>query len=200
MNLRGHSNTVTCVQLLSTKESQELGALLAEPSTSRLALTASSDCCLKLWDIEKGTTLRSIYTYSGVTALCYLPAQQYCAIGSEGGKLEVYTLHGEEHTNPIFSVKTFEGPVTSIKLEGDQLFCSSMDGLISVWSFNGSELNRIYLSEDLNKNNLRIRPILGLTLNGDDKIFYGDDGSSIKALSWKTGILFFLIMLLQLLK
>lgn len=189
MNLRGHTNTVTCVQLLSAQESQDLTVVLALedlPNSPRLALTASADCCLKLWDVEKGTALRSIYTFSGVTALCYLPTFQHCAIGSEGGKLEIYTLHGEDHMNPVCSLKTFDGPVTSIKLQGSQLVCSSLDGLISVWSFNGSELSRTYLSEDLSKK-LRIRPILSLTASADDRVFYGDEGSSVKALSWKTG-------------
>ena len=120
INLRGHTNTVTSVSLQSAEDSKTLNALLcgttSEDATGpRLALTGSLDCCLKLWNIENGTALRSIYTFSGITALCYLPAQQYCIVGSEGGKLEVYTFH-EENTNPLFSIKTFESAVSSIKV------------------------------------------------------------------------------------
>ena len=188
MNLRGHSNTVTCAQLLTAEESQELitQSALNVPPTSRLALTGSSDCCLKLWDIGTGKALRSIYTYSGVTALCYLPSQQRCVIGSEGGKLELYSLNEEEQsTNPLFSLKTFEGPVSSIKLQSKHIVCSSSDGLISVWTINGSELNRIYLSEDVKL--VRQRPILCLASDQDERIFYGDEGASVKVLSWKNG-------------
>lgn len=120
MNLRGHTNTVTCVSLITAEDSKTLNALLSgntneETTGPRLALTGSSDCYLKLWNIENGTALRSIYTFSGVTALCYLPAQQYCIVGSEGGKLEVYTFL-EESVNPLSSIKTFESAVSSIKV------------------------------------------------------------------------------------
>lgn len=186
MNLRGHSNTITCAQLLTAEESQSLAKDVLDVPTTRLALTGSSDCCLKLWDIENGTALRSIYTYSGVTALCYLPDQQRCVIGSEGGKLEMYSLHEEEHSaNPLFSLKTFEERVTGIKLHENHLICSSSDGLVSVWTINGSQLSRIYLSEDIKS--VSQRPILCLTAGQNDRIIYGDEGSSIKVLSWKNG-------------
>jgi len=125
MNLRGHTNTVTCVRLLSARQSQELNSSLSgsaaadnETHSPRLALSASSDCCLKLWNMATGSALSSIYTYSGVTALCYLPEQQYCVIGSEGGKLEVYNFL-EEDANPIDSQTAFEGGVSSIKVLGE---------------------------------------------------------------------------------
>lgn len=118
-NLRGHTNTVTCTSLLSTEASKILNSVLSgtisEETGPRLLISGSSDCCLKLWSVDKGSALRSIYTFSGVTALCYLSAQQYCVVGSEGGKLEIYTF-AEENTNPIFSFKAFEGPVSSIKV------------------------------------------------------------------------------------
>lgn len=121
MNLRGHTNTVTCVCLLSAEQSQELCSSLSVAvdqetlQSPRLALSASSDCDLKLWNMETGSALKSIYTFSGVTALCYLPEQQYCVIGSEGGKLEVYSFL-EDQTNPIVSNTGFDGAVSSIKV------------------------------------------------------------------------------------
>jgi len=122
MNLRGHTNTVTCVRLLSAQQSQALTSSLSgsdptenETHSSRLVLSASSDCCLKLWNMETGSALSSIYTFSGVAALCYLPEQQYCVIGSEGGKLEVYNFL-EEDTNPLDSQTAFEGGVSSMKV------------------------------------------------------------------------------------
>lgn len=131
-NLRGHTNTVTCASLLTAEQSRNLSASLSgttsEEAGPRLALTGSSDCCLKLWNIDSGTALCSIYTFSGVTALCYLPDQQYCVIGSEGGKLEVYTFL-EENTNPLFSIKTFDSSVSSIKV-----FISCY--CLSEWWFN----------------------------------------------------------------
>ena len=75
-------------------------------------------------------------------------------------------------------------------MEGDNLICSSLDGLISVWLLRGSKLSRIYQSEDLVSVGkiITVRPILCAAPASDSRIFFGDDGSSIKILSWKTGI------------
>lgn len=121
-SLRGHTNSVTCVGLISLSDSHKLADSLRgngnECSTdnSQLALSASFDCCLKLWNIENGNNIRSIYTFNSITALCYLPNQlDQCIIGTEGGKLEVYSFI-EEHSSPLVSIKPFDGPVSSIKV------------------------------------------------------------------------------------
>jgi WD40 repeat protein len=104
---------------LSAEESKNLCAvppgIVDEEGSPRLALSGSSDCCLKLWNLENGSALRSIYTFNPVTALCYLPANQYCVVGSEGGKLEIYSFL-EESTHALFSIKTFESSVSYIKV------------------------------------------------------------------------------------
>jgi hypothetical protein len=78
-------------------------------------------------------------------------------------------------------------------MEGEHLICSSLDGLISVWDVRGSKLARIYQSEDLVSVGkiIAVRPILCAAPASDSRIFFGDDGSSIKILSWKTGIFLF---------
>ena len=59
--------------------------------------------------------LSSIYTFSGITAMCYYPLNHSCLIGSEGGKLEAYSL-SDEQPNPLISHRAFDGPVSSIKV------------------------------------------------------------------------------------
>ena len=81
----------------------------------RLALSASSDCCFKLWNILDGTMLTSVYTFSGITAMCYYPRNHSCIVGSEGGKLEVYKLFSEQ-MSPLISYRAFDGAVSSIKV------------------------------------------------------------------------------------
>lgn len=81
----------------------------------RLALSASSDCCFKLWNILDGTMLTSVYTFSGITAMCYYPLNHSCIVGSEGGKLEVYKLFSEQ-MSPLISYRAFDGAVSSIKV------------------------------------------------------------------------------------
>lgn len=119
MNLRGHTNAITCVSLLTAQQSKELYSQMVEndneEASPRLVISTSVDCCIKLWNIEDGSVLRSIYTFSGITALCYLPTLNSCVIGSEGGKLEVYSLLSE-HVHPVASHRAFEGPVSSIKV------------------------------------------------------------------------------------
>lgn len=119
MNLRGHTNAITCVCLLNGQQSEELHSQLVESEKEeenpRLVISTSADCCIKLWNIKDGSALRSIYTFSGITALCYLPSSNSAAIGSEGGKLEVYSLLREQ-VHPLASHRAFEGPLSSIKV------------------------------------------------------------------------------------
>lgn len=58
-----------------------------------------------------------------------------------------------------------------------------------MWKLRGSELSRIYQSEDLISDGkiITVRPILCAWPASDSRIYFGDDGSSIKLLSWKTG-------------
>jgi len=191
-SLRGHSNTVTCVSLLSMTESSNLTSLLSgTESSSRLGLSASLDCCLKLWNITDGTMLSSIYTFSGITAMCYYPLNHSCLIGSEGGKLEAYSL-SDEQPNPLISHRAFDGPVSSIKLVNEQIICCSLDGLISVYTLkneNGLEFCRLFHSECLVSKvgqSILTRPVLSLALTGSS-ICYGDEGVNLKLLNWKQG-------------
>ena len=141
MNLRGHTSTVTCVSLLSNEQSKilshELYGTIDQEKNVRLVLTGSLDCCLKLWNIENGTALRSIYTFSGITALRYLPSHRYCILGSEGGKLEMYAFH-EDAANPLYSLKTFENSVSSIQVSYKFLYGKQLSKLISISNFSDS--------------------------------------------------------------
>lgn len=204
-NLRGHSNSITCVSLLSTTESHDLVALLSENAENsygndispRLALSASMDCCFKLWNIIDGSMLTSTYTYSSITAMCYFPYSHSCIIGSEGGKLEVYSFFSDEQPNPLISLRAFDGPVSMIKLQNENIICSSLDGSISVFKLkneNGLELCRLFHSESLTTElgqAVTTRPVLSLGLSGSTAdactICYGDEGANLKVLNWKQG-------------
>ena len=111
---------MTGVILLSVAQSQELGghldlAIGENAISPRLAITSSLDCCLKLWNIDSGSTVASIYTYSSITAVCYVPAHLCCIVGSEGGKLEVYSFNSQQN-NPLYSIHAFDEAVSSIKV------------------------------------------------------------------------------------
>jgi len=202
-SLRGHSNGITCVSLLSATESRDLMALVNENGCSndtgpRLALSAAMDCCFKLWNIIDGTMLSSVYTYSGITAMCYFPSNHACIIGSEGGKLEVYSFFTDEQPNPLVSLRAFDGPVSKIELRNDNIICCSLDGFISVFTLknneNQLELVRLFHSERLvseSGQTVSTRPVLSLALPGspatNGPICYGDEGANIKILNWKEG-------------
>lgn len=55
----------------------------------------------------------------------------------------------------------------------------------------GTELSRLFRSDDLVPETghvIRCRPILSLAVNSAyPTIFYGDEGATVKMLTWKTG-------------
>lgn len=116
-DLRGHSNSITCVRLLPSGAARKLGYdLPGHSADDDLALTCSLDCYVKLWHLASSTVLRQIYTFSGVTSVCYTEKDGgWCIVGSEAGKLSVYNLAAENVEQPLCcSVNAFQQAVTGI--------------------------------------------------------------------------------------
>ena len=52
------------------------------PESDKLALSGSTDCSVRLWCLNSGETLRSIYTYNSVTCLGLIANSGYIVSGS----------------------------------------------------------------------------------------------------------------------
>ena len=62
-SLRGHTGPVTGVRLLSREDNVRLAAALGlseetKETPAGLAVSASQDCCLKVWNLESGQCVR----------------------------------------------------------------------------------------------------------------------------------------------
>ncbi|XP_063712213.1 uncharacterized protein LOC134840375 [Symsagittifera roscoffensis] len=113
--LLGHSGTVTAVKIIypliktdadhanNKAELQNFIGRLNKDAGSEVArgedglcLTASTDCCIKLWNYSSGLILRSVYTFSSVTSIHLMASSlgregRLAVIsGNESGKLQIW--------------------------------------------------------------------------------------------------------------
>ncbi|XP_075248486.1 uncharacterized protein LOC142341434 isoform X2 [Convolutriloba macropyga] len=212
--LLGHSGTVTCVKILpSSLEIRQVLAQLSngegsENQLERCCLTASTDCCIKLWNYLSGEMFKSIYTFGSVSSLCWVSAiprmissvNTSIISGSESGKLQIWDV---VEANEVMSHKCHEESINKIEVNENVIFTSSKDGLVKIWQLNcDSEgcvtVNLQFVSDCLKRfpqssgSDLKSRCSFGdiraMVVDFDDQlIFVGDDGPNIKIVDWRNG-------------
>ncbi|CAH1774517.1 unnamed protein product [Owenia fusiformis] len=187
-NLGGHSGTVTAIVLLDEQHSTIIGREYNLNDTDRIVVSGSLDCSLRLWSIDTGSTLKSIYTFNPVTTIGYIGGAGLIVSGSDGGKLELWDpVSGET----VHSVLAFEDRVTCIHVVEDSIHCSCSDGTIKIYTVRDRTLCTMYESENVQsvtRGSLILRNILSLQVSRD-KIFFGDNGVNIKVLEWRAGVI-----------
>ncbi|XP_033641814.1 mitochondrial division protein 1-like [Asterias rubens] len=188
-SLGGHSGTVTSVILLSSDESAELVSdydLSVE--NDRIAITGSKDCTIKIWSLETGQAVHSIYTYNPVECLGYIAERGLVVSGSDGGKVELWDI--KEGTN-VFSTIGHDDAITCVQTSKTNVYTSSSDGIIKLWQLRDKSLHATFVSENISSKSsthlLMRRHIRSLAVSGET-IYYGDDGLNVKALDWKRGL------------
>ncbi|XP_078696146.1 uncharacterized protein LOC144924621 isoform X2 [Branchiostoma floridae x Branchiostoma belcheri] len=189
-SLGGHTGTVTSVILLSPDESRRLSLLYDLFSDwsekDRLVISGSTDCSIRLWSIGRGCDFRSIYTYSSVQSLCYSEEEGLIISGSDGGKIQVWD---SETRSNIQSIRGHNTSVTCLQVEGTHVVSVCEEGVVKVWEIRDQNLHVVYVNESVKcdpPGPLKARPILSLAY-ANNKIYYGDDGTNIKVLDWKSG-------------
>ncbi|XP_078615000.1 uncharacterized protein LOC144884049 isoform X4 [Branchiostoma floridae x Branchiostoma japonicum] len=189
-SLGGHTGTVTSVILLSPDESRRLSLLYDLFSDwsekDRLVISGSTDCSIRLWSIGRGCDFRSIYTYSSVQSLCYSEEEGLIISGSDGGKIQVWD---SESRSNVQSIRGHNTSVTCLQVEGTHVVSVCEEGIVKVWEIRDQNLHVVYVNESVKLDPpgpLKARPILSLAY-ANNKIYYGDDGTNIKVLDWKSG-------------
>uniref|UniRef100_A0A8C4T922 F-box/WD repeat-containing protein 7-like n=1 Tax=Erpetoichthys calabaricus TaxID=27687 RepID=A0A8C4T922_ERPCA len=183
-NLGGHTGGVTCLTVLPKDYCKILANSLDMNSTEKFVVSGSVDCSLIVWALSTGHSVQSIYTFSAVSALCFLPHKEMIASGSDGGKIDVWDLISKDH---IQSLRAHDDLVSTLQPHGPLLFTGSWDGSVKVWECEGESTRSIPLRH------LRTCDILGhlvsvRSLSARGEIVYvGTNRASIQVLQWKTG-------------
>ncbi|CAL1261653.1 unnamed protein product [Larinioides sclopetarius] len=183
----GHNAAVTSVILLTAEESKALGSKLNCFQTSRIAVSASYDCHIRLWSVLDGHEISSFHVFDSIICMGYLKNHNYIVVGTKGGKLEVWDLHLAEQVNYVFA---HDSSVFNLKIHDCYVYSLSKDGTVKVWLFYEEELQPLYTT--------RRKEFISGTSNFvptqwqaiavyNDLLFIGDNTSRIKALNWRIG-------------
>ncbi|XP_076321604.1 uncharacterized protein LOC143231020 [Tachypleus tridentatus] len=186
-NLRGHTSSVTGVLLLCQQSSAALAVRLDCPSFQQLAVSCALDCYIIVWSIPNGQLLKSVYTYNGITAVGFTENDELFVTGTDGGKVELWDVVSGEVQH---SIHGHEENVTSIATDGaNQVFTTSVDGVLKVWNVKLRHLQLLYALEEESSRALTrpLRHSLKTVVSYLDKLYLGDDSVSIKILDWRNG-------------
>lgn len=183
----GHSGSVTALLLLNPNQSKALKKKMSLTKVSRIAITGSLDCHIKLWSVLEGKELASIYTFNGITCLGYLESDCLVVVGTEGGKLELWNLSSAK---AIISVHAHEDAVTDIKVIDNYIYSVSIAGTVKVWSFEDDDIYPVYTRKrkEVSSDKTGFKPTHWNTVAVENNVMYlGDNTNSIKVLDWRAG-------------
>lgn len=194
-SLGGHESTITKVLFLRDQPFKKIPPVLS----------ASTDCSLRLWNLDEGQMTKSIYIYNTISCMDYSSGQ--ALIGTDGGKVEVYNVESGEQT---FTINAYDGTsVTAVKfLDSNKIVCGSTTGIIKIYD------TTIEKSDDLasaaiftldsetvtvnskSESKTEDQPSHGLNMSKincmvvyDNLVIYGDNGYNIKVLDYEKGSL-----------
>lgn len=122
------------------------------------------------------------------------------AIGTEGGKVEVYNV---ESGDQLFSMKSHDEAVSAVKLLADnKVACGSTDGVLKIYNISITQLEPVFVLDPLK---VAIKQACGITANDNqtkstlsmskitcitswkDLVIYGDEGFNLKVLDYEKG-------------
>ncbi|XP_015193449.2 uncharacterized protein [Lepisosteus oculatus] len=186
-HLGGHTGGVTCLSLPPPEHCNILARSLGLGSSERFILSGSVDSCVRVWALNSGSCIRSIYTFNSVMSLSFIPeGEGYIVTGSDGGKVEVWSwLSGE----CCHSVTAHEDSVTALKTHGPHLFSGSADGGVSVWEVtagsrgDGAPLRRLTHWSPVHTG---LAGVCCLSPRGE-RVYVADGRASLGVLDWRNG-------------
>ncbi|KAF8794621.1 hypothetical protein HNY73_002586 [Argiope bruennichi] len=187
-NFAGHNAAVTSVILLSSEESETLRSKLNCFQTSRIAVSASYDCHIRLWSVLDGMKFYPVsLTY--FCAWIYLKEHNYvvvgtgfCFLGGFGG----FPLGKNPLKFPFGSAH--DSSVSSLKIHDCYVYSSSKDGkTVKVWLFDEEELQPLYTRRRGNIPHINFSYTGGNGTVHNDVLFLGDNTSCLKTLDWRIG-------------
>ncbi|CAB3991914.1 F-box WD repeat-containing 7-like isoform X2 [Paramuricea clavata] len=175
-SMGGHTGGITSVLLVKKDNQGE------QSNEGYIGVTGSHDCSIRIWSLADGKPLRSIYAYSPVLSLDR--RKGVLLSGSEGGKVELWDL---EVGDDICSTRnTDDDAVTCVKFQGERVVSGSSTGTVKVWDVRQKSLSPSLSSPDQNTAFGKRRRVHCLATT-DDVVYWGDDGTNIKALDIRAG-------------
>lgn len=114
--LQGHDDRVNVVSFSSEKEK---------------VISGSADRSIKIWDVNKGSSLKSIPCGSIVRSIDYFQSEPHFVTGHNDGSLRIYSVRDNANIKPIINIKgVFDGGITSVRLSNchNYVLASSTDG------------------------------------------------------------------------
>ncbi|KAK3743314.1 hypothetical protein RRG08_007552 [Elysia crispata] len=181
----GHTETVTCVISVDASCS-----CLIDPQFSpddNLIISSSFDCTFKMWSLNTGQLLKSVYTFNPLTKICFFLSGKQLITGSDGGKLELWNIVTGEN---CFSTLAYESSVTDFAVSNEMIYSSSATGLIKVHQVREDGGMACLFESD------EVKTVEGKTLTPrhircmtkiPSGILFGDDSKNLKLLDWKKG-------------
>ncbi|KAE8288985.1 Kinesin-like protein KIF21A Kinesin-like protein KIF2 Renal carcinoma antigen NY-REN-62 [Larimichthys crocea] len=186
-NLGGHTGGVTCLSAPPPEYCKRLARSLSVSDKERFILSGSADCYVKIWALNIGQCVKSIYTFNAVTALCFVPEEDgYIITGSDGGKVQAWSWHTFENCQ---SINAHQEAVTSIQSQGPLVFSGSAEGGVSVWENRCSDRDPLRLLHHWSGQVTGCGGEGGrLTLSPrGDRVFLAHGRAWLKILHWRTG-------------
>ncbi|CAN0035967.1 unnamed protein product [Lampetra planeri] len=162
-NLGGHTGSVTCVAIA--------------PAATATAI---------------GQEVRSVYTYSPVSAIAFLPEPGLLLSASDGGKLDMWDLTTGAS---VQSFRAHEDAITCLQLHGSLACTGGRDGQVRVWELRpGPRLHLLFCTEgdewsaDGRRRGVSpLRCLLAGPRPHGRLLYSADEGASIRVLDWRTG-------------
>lgn len=188
-SLGGHTDSVTTVELVPREECQRIATVYDVEEDVGFILSSSLDCTLRLWVLESGLLVKSIYTFNAIITMKYVRGRHLAVTGYTGGKVELWDiLTGQS----IFSAIGHEDAVTALEVSLDKVITASADGVIKVWELRDNSLHPVFVSENVKpvvpRMKLHVRKVHTLS-ESKNVIYYGDNGLNIKVLDWREGVI-----------
>ncbi|XP_078729435.1 uncharacterized protein LOC144945073 isoform X2 [Lampetra fluviatilis] len=177
-NLGGHTGSVTCVAIAPAATATAIGKALDCADDEDFLASGSSDCTVKIWSLRTGQEVRSVYTYSPVSAIAFLPEPGLLLSASDGGKLDMWDL-------------TTGASVQSFRAHEDAITCLQ----VRVWELRpGPRLHLLFCTEgdewsaDGRRRGVSpLRCLLAGPRPHGRLLYSADEGASIRVLDWRTG-------------
>ncbi|RUS72625.1 hypothetical protein EGW08_019623, partial [Elysia chlorotica] len=181
----GHTETVTCVTAVDAECARHLDPQF--PEDDELIVSSSFDCTIKLWSLNTGRLLKSIYTFNPLTKICFFPSGKKLITGSDGGKLELWDIVTGEN---CFSTLAYDSSVTGIVASDEMIYSSSATGLIKVHQVReGGGLACLFESDEVKtmEGKMLTPRHIRCMAKVPSGVLFGDDSRNLKLLDWKKG-------------
>lgn len=191
-NLGGHTGSVTCVAIAPAATATAIGKAHDCTDDEDFLASGSSDCTVKIWSLRTGQEVRSVYTYSPVSAIVFLPEPGLLLSASDGGKLDMWDLTTGAS---VQSFRAHEDAITCLQLHGSLVCTGGRDGQVRVWELRpGPRLHLLFSTEgeEWSADGRRrgaspLRCLLAGPRPHGRLLYSADEGASIRVLDWRTG-------------